>query len=226
MIGALAQVRHGNGDTARKSKKSSHAVTKSALHSALDSSWVGIGISSMIAAIPATHHRILERRTFDVTAREIVQQDVKLRREQLAVARGEMALQRRLVRQEVIEGAIQPAVVDRPVWNVQQIVERRRRIPPLFNRQLAPGRAEPVDREDRDDARPRDVSGRIVQAGGEERVQSQLVPERPARAVRAPIAASAPTAPAGPAPGSPPHRRVAGRPPLETVSADAVRRPR
>ena len=42
----LAQVRHGNGDTARKSKKSAHDVTKSALHSAFHSRWVGIEISS------------------------------------------------------------------------------------------------------------------------------------------------------------------------------------
>jgi hypothetical protein len=35
--GLLTQVRHGNGDTARKSKKSAHEVTKSALHSAFHS---------------------------------------------------------------------------------------------------------------------------------------------------------------------------------------------
>ena len=42
----LAQVRHGNGDTARKSKKSAHEVTKSALHSAFHSRWVGMVMSS------------------------------------------------------------------------------------------------------------------------------------------------------------------------------------
>ena len=42
----LAQVRHGNGDTARTSKKSAHEMAKSALHSAFHSRWVGMGISS------------------------------------------------------------------------------------------------------------------------------------------------------------------------------------
>jgi hypothetical protein len=42
----LAQVRHGNGDTARKSKKSAHEATKSPLHSVFHSRWVGMVISS------------------------------------------------------------------------------------------------------------------------------------------------------------------------------------
>ena len=92
----------------------------------------------MIAAIPAVHHRILRRGAFDVTAGEVVQQDVELRREQLAVARREMALERGLLRQQVIERAIEPTVVDRALGNMQQIVERRRRIPALFN---APARS-------------------------------------------------------------------------------------
>ena len=75
-------------------------------------------IRPMITAVPAAHHRILGRGAFDVAAREVVQHDVELRREQLAVARGEMALERGLVRQHVIERAIQPAVVNRPVGNM------------------------------------------------------------------------------------------------------------
>ena len=44
-------------------------------------------IGPMITAIAAAHHWILLGGAFDVTAREVVQQDVELRREQLAVAR-------------------------------------------------------------------------------------------------------------------------------------------
>ena len=42
----LAQVRHESGDTGRKSKKSAHDVTKSALHSAFHSRCAGMVMSS------------------------------------------------------------------------------------------------------------------------------------------------------------------------------------
>ena len=137
-------------------------------------------IGPMIATIAAPHHRILRRGAFHVTAREVVQQDVELRREQLAVARREMALECGLLRQQVIQRAIEPGVIDRALGNMQQIVERRRRIPPLFNGQLASGRAESIDREDRGDARPRHVGGDRIQPRLEELVQPQLPPERQA----------------------------------------------
>jgi len=48
----------------------------------------------------------------------------------------------------------------------------------LFNRQLAPRCTEPIDREDRGDARPRHVGGNRIHPRLEELVQPQLVPER------------------------------------------------
>ena len=132
----------------------------------------------MIAAIPAVHHRILRRGAFDITAREVVQQDVELRREQLAVARREMALERGLLRQQVIERAIEATVIDRALGHMQQVVQRGRRIPALFNRQLAPGRTQPIDREDRGDARPRHVGRGRIHPRLEEGVEAQLAPER------------------------------------------------
>ncbi len=135
-------------------------------------------IGPMIAAIAATHHRILRRGAFDITAREVVQQDVELRRKQLAVARGQMALERGLLRQQVIERPIEPSVIDRAVRNMQEVVQRCRRIPAFFNRQLTPRRAQPIDRQDCGDARPRHVSGNRIYPRLEEFVQAQLAPER------------------------------------------------
>ena len=89
-----------------------------------------------------------------------------------AAVRLEMALERSLVlRQQVIQHAIQPAVIDGAVGRMSQIIESRRRVPACFGRQLAPRRAQPVDGENRGDARPRHIGVRVIYARGEELVQ-------------------------------------------------------
>src|SRR5205814_9601489 len=65
----------------------------------------------------------------------------------------EMPLQFRLVRQDAIQTAVQTRVVDLPVLDPQQIVQRRPGIPTLFDRQLTAWRAQPVDRQDRKSTR-------------------------------------------------------------------------
>ena len=51
----------------------------------------------MIAAIAPPQHRVLRGGPFHIAARQVIEQDVELRGKQLAVARGEMPLERRLV---------------------------------------------------------------------------------------------------------------------------------
>jgi hypothetical protein len=48
-----------------------------------------------------------------------------------------MPLQLRLVRQNAVQTAVQARVVDLAIFDLQQIVERRRGIPALFDRQFA-----------------------------------------------------------------------------------------
>ena len=88
----------------------------------------------MVARVAALHHRILQGRSFDVAAGQIVEQHVELGGEQLPPALLEMTLQLRLVRQQPVQTAVQPRVVDLGVFDPQQIVQRRGRIPALLDR--------------------------------------------------------------------------------------------
>jgi hypothetical protein len=96
-----------------------------------------------------------------------------------------MPLKRRLVWQDLIECPIESAVIDLALGNVQQVVEGGGRIPAFFDRQLAAGRAEPIDREHRGDPRPRHVRGLVIAVRLEEVIQLQLAPARQAQQARA-----------------------------------------
>ena len=67
-------------------------------------------VRTMITGISATHHRILFRRSFHVRARQVVEQHVELRSEQLAVTLFEMALQFGLMRQDPVRTTVQARV--------------------------------------------------------------------------------------------------------------------
>lgn len=56
----------------------------------------------------------------------------------------EMLFQPGLLRQNAIQTAIQACVVDLAFFDVQHIAQGRSRIPALFHRQFAAGRAQPV----------------------------------------------------------------------------------
>ena len=81
-----------------------------------------------------------------IRAGQVVEQHIELGSEQLAVSLLEVLLQLRLVRQTPIQATIQARVVDLAFLDPQQIVQRRRWIPALFNCQFAAWRAQPVDR--------------------------------------------------------------------------------
>jgi hypothetical protein len=65
-----------------------------------------------------------------------------------------MLLQLALVRQQAIQHAIQPRVVDLAGFDAQQIVQRRGRKPALLDCQLAAWSTQPIDRQQRSHARP------------------------------------------------------------------------
>ena len=131
----------------------------------------------MIPRIAAAHHRIVFRRAFHIRARQIIKQYVGLGFEQRAITILEMPLQFRLVRQDAIQTAVQTRVVDLAFFDPQQIVQRRRRIPALFNGQFAARRAQPVDRQQRRHARPGHIGHIVVHRLCKETIQFQASPQ-------------------------------------------------
>ena len=72
-----------------------------------------LAVGAMIAGIAALRLRVRFGLALEIGAGHIVEQHFVLHREQLSAALGQMRLQRRLVRQQVIERAIEPVLVDR-----------------------------------------------------------------------------------------------------------------
>ena len=96
----------------------------------------------------------------------------------------------RLVRQHPVQTTVQPRVVDLAFFNTQQIVQRRRWIPTLRDRQFAARRAQPVDRLHRGHARPRHIGRIVIHHLLEEAVQCQAPPEFPPQITGAELAGS------------------------------------
>ena len=103
----------------------------------------------MIAGMTAAHHRILFRRAFYICACQVVKQYVEFCTEQRAVTIFQMPFQLRLLRQDTVQAPIQPRVVKLAFFDGEQVIQRCRGIPALFNSQLAAWRAQPVDCQQR-----------------------------------------------------------------------------
>src|SRR3954452_13906369 len=106
-----------------------------------------LAVGTMIARVAAAHHGIAFRRSFHVGARQIVKQYIERGAEQLAVALLQMLLQFRFVRQNAVQAAVEPCVIDLAVFDPQQVVQCCRWIPSLLNRQFAAWRAQAIDRQ-------------------------------------------------------------------------------
>src|ERR1035438_7095812 len=87
-----------------------------------------------------------------------------------------MLFQLRLVRQNTVETAVQAAVVDLAFFDLQQIIQCRRWIPALLDRQLAAGCAEPVDGQHRGHARPWHLRRIVVHRLLEEAIVASTTP--------------------------------------------------
>lgn len=92
----------------------------------------------------------------------------------------QMALKSDLTRQQQIQAPIEAVGVDSGGVDAQDIIQRRRPVPPRLDRQLAARGTQPVDRQHGGDPRPGDLCGNFVQRGLAEAVQSQALPEVPA----------------------------------------------
>src|SRR5208282_20821 len=113
-------------------------------------------VGAMIAGIAALRLRVRFGLAFKIGARDIVEQHVVVDREQLAAPLGQMRLHCRLVREQMIQPAIEPILVDLLIAELQQIAKRRAAIPVLGNVQLAGRFAKPSRHKHRRHLRPGD----------------------------------------------------------------------
>jgi len=131
------------------------------------------------------------RLALEVSARHVVEQKLETHAEPLAVTRHQVRTQRVLVFAELIEGAVEPRVVDRRGVDAEQIVERGGLIPMLGHAQFRTLRAKAGDGEQGCDVRP----GHRLAAGGQEcreqLVELEPVPEREPQIAFAKIARAA-----------------------------------
>src|SRR6266704_3060992 len=88
-----------------------------------------------------------------------------------------MLFQPALVGQDPIQAAIQARVVDLALSDLQQIIQRRRRIPAFLDRQLTARRTEPVDGQYRRYPRPGHLRRIVVHRLLKKTIQSQTPPQ-------------------------------------------------
>jgi len=81
------------------------------------------------------------------------------------------------VRQNAVQATVQTRVVDLAFFDLQQIVQRRRRIPALLDGQFAAWRTQTIDRQQSRHARPRHIGRLVIHRLFEESVQSQPLPQ-------------------------------------------------
>jgi hypothetical protein len=118
----------------------------------------------------------------------IVEQKLETHAEPIAVTCHQVRTQRVLVDAELVEGAVEPRVVDQARVHAEQIVEGRGVIPMLGHAQFRALRAEPRDGEQRRHVRPRDRLAAGGQEAREQLVELESVPERETEVALAEIA--------------------------------------
>jgi len=133
----------------------------------------------VIARVAASHLGIGRGLALDVGTRQVVEQQLELGSEELAVAGRQMTLQRGLVGQQPIETPVEPVGVDLRRVDAEEVIQRGAAEPAGLDAQLAARRTESIDRQDRRGAGPGDVGWRRVQNRRAERVQPQALPQVP-----------------------------------------------
>jgi len=103
------------------------------------------GIPAGDRAVAPRGQRVARRRPLEVGANHVVEQQVVRQGEGLPQALTQVLLDRCLVRQESIQRAVEPMVIDPLGRDPQQVLERGRPIPVLGDVQLARGLTQPGD---------------------------------------------------------------------------------
>ena len=102
-----------------------------------------LAVRAVIARIPALCLRITRGLPLEIGRRHIIEQQIVLHCKQLPQPVLEMLLQRRLMGQELVEGAVEPIVVDFGRRHAQEIGQRTSLVEVLGQAQLAAQRTEP-----------------------------------------------------------------------------------
>ena len=135
----------------------------------------------MIAAVAALRQRVLLRLPLEVRARHVVEEQVVVEGEQFPQAADQVLLERGLVRQQAIQGAIAPVVGHQRGRHRQQIVERSPAIPVFGEMQLTGGLAQAGEDENRRHGRPRDLLAAARLQALTDLVQAEGAPQGPAK---------------------------------------------
>ena len=90
-----------------------------------------LAVRPVVAAVAAPGERVSLGLAFEERARDVVEQQLVVEREQLAEAALEMLLEGSLVRQDRIERPVQSIIVDLLWRHPEQILERRAAVPVL-----------------------------------------------------------------------------------------------
>ena len=135
----------------------------------------------MVATVAAASEPIALGLALEIRARHIIQQELIVEIEQRSQALLEVGLQGLLVRQQTVERAVQPVIVDALGRHAQKIVQRRAAIPILGNVQLARRLAQARNHQDRRDRRPRRPLAAFDQTVLAETIESKGAPQPPAQ---------------------------------------------
>src|SRR6266849_4256151 len=143
----------------------------------------------MIATVAALSERVAFSQTLEVGASHIVEQQVVLEREQLAKPSAQMLFERLLVRQQLIQRAVEAMVVDPLARQPQQVFQRALTVPIFSNVQFAGrfGQARNYQHcrhlgpRDRFPARWHQLYAQFVQLERAPQLPSQPYPAEPAR---------------------------------------------
>ncbi len=134
-------------------------------------------VGAVVPAVATPCRRIALGQTLEVRARQVVQQHVEGLIKQRPQARLEMRLQRRLVRQQMVQRPVEPILVHPLLRHTAQVLERRPRIETLLDRELARGGNQARRGQDEGHRRPRDLLPAWLHPLLEHPVQTQKTPQ-------------------------------------------------
>ena len=140
-----------------------------------------LAVGPMIAAVAPLGEGIADGLAFKVGAGHIVEEQVVVEGEQLPEAGDEVLLEGGLVGEELVQGAVEPVVIDARRGQRQQILEGGAPIPVLGDMQLARGLAQPGQDQHRRHGGPRHRLAPFGQQAREHRIEPQGAPQGPAK---------------------------------------------
>jgi hypothetical protein len=135
-------------------------------------------VRALIAAVAALRLGITQTLALEVSAGDVVKQELEARAKEAFVAVLEMTEERLAQWQKLIQAPVEPVVIHRFAADSQQVIESRLCIPALAQRQFGSLRAEPADAEDGSYRRPIDFLAPAWQVGGQKIVHPQPPPKR------------------------------------------------